>query len=192
MALTPAQNTIVKAYIDADPVLSVIPNTYDGAYDVAKALNLYPVADFLVWRTEAPVQDIINALDGSKYTPSDTIPTTTTELSQIYQSRILACQTKQISLQTLIIGRESINASKANVRNWLKDAVVQVPAGASGAFIQPGGANGTAALTACLRKATVIEKLLSVGSAETGVTTGNLLGFEGAISYLDVFDARRV
>lgn len=191
MTLTQAQNATLKAAINADPILSLIPNTYDGAFEVAVELNKYPAADFLVWMTNAPTQNIIDAIDGSKYTPSDAIPTTTTDLSQIYQSRILACQTKQISLQTLVIGRDTINASKANIRSWLRDAVIQVPAGALGAFVAPGGASGITVLTACLRRALRIEQILAVGTATTGTVTGNLLVYEGTIDYNAVYEARK-
>lgn len=189
--LTSAQNVTLKAAINADPVLSLIPNTNEGADAVALELNKNPLVDFLVWMTNAPTQSILDAIDGSKYTPSDAIPTTTAELSNVYQSRILACQTKQISLQTLVIGRETVNAAKANIRSWLRDAVIQCPAGASGAMIAPGGASGATALTACLRKANRVEQILAAGSATTGTTAGNLLGYEGTVSYPDVFEARK-
>lgn len=189
--LTTTQNATLKAAINADPVLSQIPNTLDGAFLIADELNKYPTVDFMVWMTNAPVQNILDSIDGSKYTPADAIPNSTVDLSAVYQSRILACQTKQISLQTLVFGREFVNASKSNVRAWLRDAVIQVPAGANGAFISPGGASGVAALTACLRKALLIEKILSTGPATTGTVTANLLGYEGTISYNDVFEARK-
>jgi hypothetical protein len=190
MALTTEQKATLKAAILADPVLNAHPNSLDGAFAIALEVNKFPTPDFLVWMTNTPVQDVIDAVDGSRYTPSDAIPTTTIELSQIYQSRILACQTKQISFQTLVIGRDFINSSKANIRAWLRDSVIQVPAGANGAVLSPGGSSGVTALTACLRKARIIEKLLSTGSATTGTVTGNLLGFEGSISPQDVEAAR--
>ena len=190
MALTTAQQTTLKNYILSDPILNAYPQNSDGAYAINEELKKYPVTDFLVWNPVTPVQDIIDAVDGSKYTPSDTIPTTTTELSQIYQSRILACQTKQISLQTLIFGRDTINASKSNIRAWLRDAVIQVPSGTNGAFTAPGGSSGATALTACLRKANTIEKVLSSGTATTGTVTANLLTFSGTLSYQDVEQAR--
>ena len=188
--LTTAQNTTLKNYILATPALNAYPLTGDGAFAIAIELNKYPVVDFLAWMSNAPVQNIIDAIDGSKYTPTDAIPNTTVDLSAVYQSRILACQTKQISLQTLIFGRDTINAAKSNVRAWLRDAVIQCPAGASGAFVSPGGVSGATALAACLRKATVVEQVLSTGQATTGTTTGNLLGYEGTISYQEVEAAR--
>lgn len=185
MSLTSEQNATLKAAIIADPALNAQPNNSDGAIAIANALNLYPVVDFLVWGTVVPTQTIINAIDGSKYTPSDAADGTAT-----YTNRILACQTKQISLQTLVQGRESIDASKSSIRAWLRDSVIQCPAGAAGALIAPGGASGVDALNACTRKATRVEQILSTGSATTGNTTANLLGFEGAISYQDVETAR--
>lgn len=199
MALTTTQLAALKLAINNDPVLSAIPNSTDGAYAVADELKKYPTVDFLVWMTNAPTQNIIDAIDGDKYTPVDVVPVavipdTPTEGEKFklkqYEARILACQTKQISLQTLVIGRETINASKVNVRKWLQDAVIKCPAGAAGALVHPGGASGATTLTACLRKASRGEQILAAGFATTGTVTGNLLGFEGTLSNQDVEAAR--
>jgi len=50
--LTPAQLQTLKAAIAADPVLSLLPKTPDGAFDVAAALNLDASPAFYVWRTQ--------------------------------------------------------------------------------------------------------------------------------------------
>lgn len=185
MALTPAQKAIVKAYIDADPVLSAFPPIIDGSYEIAKALNLYPAADFMAWNTSTPVKAIYDAISWEKYTPTDAADGTA-----IYTNRVLAIQTKQINLQNMLQGRDYIDATKANIRAGLRDAVIQLPAGAAGALVTAGGTSGTTVLTACTRKSNVIEKLLAVGNATTGSVTANLLVFEGAISPDEVQDAR--
>ena len=185
MSLTTEQQATLKAAILANPTWNAFPNNTDGAFGIAALLNAYPAVDFNVWMTNASTQAVIDAVDGSKYTPTDAADGTA-----IYTNRILACQTKQISFQTLVQGRETIDASKSNVRSWLRDAVIQVPAGSAGALLAPGGASGATALAACIRKATEIEQILSTGSATTGSTTANLLGFEGVISYQEVDAAR--
>lgn len=50
--LTPAQLQTLKAAIAADPVLNAFPNTSDGAFEIAAALNLPAAPAFYVWRSE--------------------------------------------------------------------------------------------------------------------------------------------
>ena len=95
-----------------------------------------------------------------------------------------------MNLQLMLQGRESVDASKANVRAGLRDAVVAVPAGPGGAAVAPGGGNGVTVLTACVRDAKRIEDILSTGSATTGTVTAKIMGYEGDISFQDVADAR--
>lgn len=52
MMLTTAQLVILKAAIDADPVLAAFPLTPDGASEIAASLNLEASPAFYVWRTQ--------------------------------------------------------------------------------------------------------------------------------------------
>jgi hypothetical protein len=185
MALTSAQQATLKAAILADPNLNTgFPTNSDGASAIASLLNALASPTFLVWRTEAPVSDVLDAIDFTKYTPTDAPDNTTT-----YLNRSINVQIKQINLQLLLQGRDRINASKANVRAALRDATIQLPTGAAGAAVTAGGANAVTVLTACTRSATLGEKYLAGGTATTGGVTANLLGFEGALSYPDVMGA---
>lgn len=183
--MTPAQNAAIKADIAANSDLNIFPNNSDGSYAIAELYNLPAVPAFNVWRTDAPVQAIYDAINWSLYTPVDA-----PEASGLYAARALAIQTKQMNLQNMLIGRDTLNCSKLNVRAGLRDAVIAVPAGANGVSVSPGGASGATVLANCIRPATRLEKLLSVGSAATGSTTANLLGFEGIVSYRDIDTAR--
>jgi hypothetical protein len=107
-----------------------------------------------------------------------------------YVARMLRIQTKQMNLQNMLIGRSSINCSKANVRAGLRDAVIGVPAGISGALTAPGGASGVNVLAACTRSATNAEKILAGAQETTGTVTANVLGYEGPVSPSDVQQAR--
>ena len=91
-----------------------------------------------------------------------------------------------MNLQKLTIGRETVYASKVNVRKGLQDAVTQLPAGTAGAYVSAGGAAGVTVLTAMLRNATRAEKLLNTGTSTTGTVTANLLGFEGTVMDRDI------
>lgn len=186
--MTPEQLAAIKADILANPDLNAQPATSGGAYEIARLYNLPASPDFVVWRTDAPVDAILDAINWSLYTPSDAPDGTAT-----FTNRLLAIQTKQMNLQNMLIGRSSINAAKPNIRGGLRDAVIAVPAGAGGASVSPGGASGATVLANCIRKATRIEKVLataSQGSDTTGTTTARVMGFEGAITSDDVQAAR--
>ena len=135
-----------------------------GLQDFAIAAYYNTATTTDIWRTDAPVDAILDAIDWSKYTPADAADATA-----IFTNRTLAIQTKQMNLQNMLIGRDSLNAAKSNIRAGLRDAVVGVPAGALGALISPGGPSGSLVLAACIRKASNSEVLLST---TTGGTTG--------------------
>lgn len=187
MNLTTAQLTALKADILLDGTLSAKPMTSGGAGEIATAYNLTAVPDFMVWRTEAPVSDIFDAITWVNFTPADT-----PEATGIFTARAMVIQTKQMNLQNILIGRTTIDASKANIRAGLRDAVVALPAGASGAAVSAGGSSGATVLVACTRKATRAEKLFNGGNATTGTTTAALLVFQGALASDDVQAAREL
>ena len=183
--LTQAQKTTLANYISNDPTLSAFPNNSDGAFAIAALLNQTAAPAFAVWRTDAPVAAILDAIDWTKFTPADTADNTTT-----YLNRTMLIQVKQMNLQTMLQGRANVDASKANVRAGLRDAVISLPSGAAGAATTAGGVGGTNVLNACTRSALLIEKVLAGAPATTGPVTANLLDWEGAIGYQDVLAAR--
>lgn len=186
MAFTSAQRSLILADIIANPAdLGAWVNNADGNIEVAKLYNAEAVPTLKVWRTDAPVSDIVDAIDFSKYTPTDA-----PEITGMFTARALAIQTKQINLQTMIQGRDTINAAKANVRAGLRDAVIALPAGTGGAAVSAGGTSGVNVLNACTRNATRLEKLLSTGAQVTGTVTADVMGWEGMISYNDLLNLR--
>ena len=58
--LTTSQLTTLKNYIVADPVLSLQPNNEDGAYEIARVINLTATPDFIVWKTMVATSEIMN------------------------------------------------------------------------------------------------------------------------------------
>jgi hypothetical protein len=185
MPMTNAQLQVLKNAIIADPVLAAKPNNSDGAFDIATAMNLPASPTANVWRTDARVQAINDAINWSLYTPADTPDGTA-----VWTNRILSIQTKQMNLQLMLQGRDTVDASKANVRAGLRDAVMQVPAGANGALVSPGGASGVNVMNACIRPGLRIEILLKTSDVTTGGVTAAIMGYEGTISYQDVEAAR--
>lgn len=134
-----------------------------------------------VWRTEAPVANLLDAINWALYTPTDAIDSTVT-----YTNRLLAIQTKQMNLQSMLQGRDRIDCSKATLRLGLRDAVTAVPAGTGGANVNPGGGNGATVLAACTRTATRGEKVFATTSATTGATSAFIVTYEGRVTDADV------
>lgn len=192
--MTPAQLTALRQAIDANPTWVAIPNNSDGNYTLAALLNAPAVPAFNVWRTEAPVNAILDAINWGTYTPSDAIASADPTLTQ-QVGRLLAIQTKQMNLQLMVQGRDVLNCARPNMRGGLRDAVIQVPSGANGAATSPGGANGATVLAQCIRNATEAEKILATASQAsdtTGATTARVMGFEGNVSPTDVETARNL
>ena len=123
-------------------------------------------------------------LDTATFTQTDAVDGTATQTN-----RLLAVQTKQMNLQSMLQGRDTVNASKANVRAGLRDAVISLPTGAAGASLSAGGAGGATVLAALTRSATLGEKIPAGAPAQTGPTTATLLQHEGPILYQEVVAA---
>lgn len=175
--LTNAQALTLKANINANTA------SYPGAIAARDAsvirafYNALAAPDYPVWQTKALVEDVHDAISWDKFTPVDSADGTA-----IFTSRMLAIQTKQINLQSIIFGRLTINASKVNIRSGLRDAVIALPAGAAGAAVAAAGASAVTLMTALTRKGRVGEKLLFVSLETTGTVTAAIMGFEGDLS----------
>lgn len=180
MPLTSAQQLVIKNNILADPVLSLLPQSSGAVYDIIKAFLLPAIPDFMVWNKRTPVENIYDAITWANYTPAD-VPDTTS----IWTNRALACQGKQFNIQTMLLGREFINAEKPNIRNGLQDALQSIPSGAGNANLAGGWPAVKIALT---RQATRLEQLFAsgVGSpAAPGLTviTGSL-GYDEVLTIM--------
>lgn len=183
MALTTTQQQTLKTAILADGTLNTLPPNSDSAFTIAVAFNQTDVSATKAWWTSTPVVNIFDSITWANYTPNDAPDSTVT-----YSNRSLNIQTKQMNLQNMLVGRITVDASKDNFRAGLRDAVINLPAGTGGAFVQAAGASGVTALTACLRpsNATRAEKLFSGGSHTTGTVTADVLIFEGSLAFTDV------
>lgn len=187
--MTPAQITqytaAVKADILANSDLNAQPVTTDGAFEIARLYNLPSSPPLLLWDKVASVAAIEGAITRSAYTPND-VP----DVTVIFTNRALAIQIKQMNLQAMLSGRTTFDASKLGARTSLRDAVINVPSGTSGANVQAAGASGVTAMTACTRTATRLEKLLAGASSPLGNVTASDAGFEGSVQYNDIIVMR--
>lgn len=185
MALTQAQLVTLKADILANADTNTIPMGVAGDVIIRDLYNTITTTD--VWQTAASVNAIYDAIDFTKYTPVDAAAE-----NNIGIQRLLIIQTKQMNLQNMLQGRDYVDASKSNIRNGIKDATTQLPAGSSGANVAAGGAGGATVLAAMIRKANRIEKLFAVTPATTGTVTANLLVYEGTVTTDDITAAREL
>lgn len=190
--MTPAQYAALKADIAANADTNTLPMSSAGTYAIQGLYNAASSTD--VWRTDASVSAIYDAIDWSKFTPIDAMPAADSASGNAaihqFNGRLLVIQTKQMNMQMMTQGRTTVDASKANLRSGLRDAVTLLPAGSGGAPTSAGGAAGVTVLTALTRKATRFEKLFATQSATTGTVTANLLVLEGQLSIDDIQMAR--
>lgn len=73
MALTTTQLQTLKADIAADPVLSLVPQNGDGAFEVAAAYNLQAVPDYWVWRNGIPTSEVKQNVVWTEYISSTSV-----------------------------------------------------------------------------------------------------------------------
>lgn len=133
--MTPAQLATLKAEILADPALASQPMNSDGAYAIAEALNQPASPDFIVWKTDVSIDEIMrNGMDWAR------VDNLTVGKARIWDW----------------LGRLGvINAAKTNVRAGIDAAWVGTAADL---------AVRAAIYVHCKRKATRVEKLLATGT----------------------------
>lgn len=188
MSLTPQQKTTLKAAILAAGGAITEAFNAGANTEVRDLCNAPSSPPHLLWDRAASIDAIAAAVDVTKYTPSDT-PTLADTPAQaaLYLNRSQAILVKQAALAFYTQGRgTTLDASKLGVRVGLRDATIQVPAGANGALTAPGGASGVNVLTACTRVATFAEKVLSGPASPLGGVQGNTPGFEGQLETSDI------
>lgn len=196
--MTPAQLTTLKTDINADPAFAALKATADGRQAIADAYNLTAAPAFKVWQTAVPIDVVQDAIVYANMTPAAAVPTTTTlgasptaaqnatynnEVAavHVWKSRALSAQGKQMNLQNLLLGRQSVNFAKANIRAAFQDCLTGLPTGAAGALQAAGW---TALQTAGQRDATRAEKLYATGTGS--VASPATIVFEGSVTGTDV------
>lgn len=186
--MTPSQIDALRVKVFADPGCQVFLVGQGDQNGLTAYLNESSGSNG--WRSDAPVNAILDAIDWTKYTPEESIGSGDTDpLLSVKIGRLLTTQTKQINLQLMLQGRETLDCRRPNVRGGLRDAVVQVPTGAGGASTAPGGASGSTVLAQCVRQISRAEALLAASSQAsdtTGTTTARVPGFEGAVQPYEI------
>lgn len=182
--MTPAEINTLRPLVFADPGCQAFLANGGDANGLTAHLNGVSGTDG--WRSDAPVNNILDAINWSAYTPTETIGSGDTDpLLSVKIGRLLTVQTKQMNLQLMLQGRDRLDCRRPNVRGGLRDAVIQVPTGASGANTSPGGASGATVLGQCVRPLTRAELFLAAASQAndtTGGITARVPTFEGEVS----------
>ncbi len=183
MALSSAQKATLKADILADAAANAFYSIGD-LYGLAGYYNALTSPAFYGYRTAIPANEVFDGVLWANFTPSDTVPTDTALNNAIFQSRQLACQTKQMNLQTMLTGRDAIDGSKANIRSGLQDALTNIPSGANGATRSAGWTTVRDGVLA--RLSNRLEKLFATGGNGSTPATAATLVVEGDLSTADL------
>lgn len=160
MSLTTQQQATLKAFVEADATLNLIPHTQDGAWSVAEALKSAATPEFTVWRTSVTQDEIM--LNGFDWTRVDNLTVGPARVWEWMFSN----------------ANRSINPSKINVRAGI-DAVWK--GGAADLAVR------AAVYVHCKRAANRLEKLFSAGAGT--VAEPATMVVEGGLSYMDVYVA---
>lgn len=160
MQFTSAQQATILAWYNANA---------SGQTDNAAIalLNALVSPNYFVWNPTVLKTALKAQVSAANYTPSDAPDTTL-----LYQNRAMLCELKQSSIVWLTQPSgtfpDTIDCSVAGVRQNLKDAMISIPSGTSGANQDAGWGNATTpgtVRTVMMRPCTVLEKLfVSAGS----------------------------
>lgn len=172
--MTPVQLQSLKAFILADQTLSALGR---NDTEVARQLNL--PSTVYVWRSTTPADEVADAILWDRLTPAD-VPDGTA----IQTNRLLLCQSKQMNLQVLLQGRDSIGTGRSNLRTGLSDALLNVPSGAGGATVDAGWIGAGRVKATITRLATVAESVFASGTGTTA--SPSTLGWDGTVSIADI------
>ena len=165
MALTPAQQATLKAYVEADGTLNAFQHNSDGAFAIAEALKADASPDFIVWRTSIAEREFTDetSRDGTTWS----------------WPAFIARSVGEQAGWSAMFRNGTVNAAKANVRQGFAD-------------IFSGAANNAPAQrTHCAaigkRKCNRLEKLFATGTGSTASPA--TMAVEGVLSYADVMIA---
>ncbi len=171
--LTTAQLTALRNEITNSTDPEIVAARGNGANigrdDTRLAAHFNGVSADRLWRPDAPAGDVLDSVDFTAFTPTDS-----PDITVMWTNRGGASQIKQRNLQMLTF-RDQLDCTRARTRNGLLDAVTNLPTGVAGAAVSAGGANGQRTMTAISRLASRAERFFANPTpAVTGTVTGYL------------------
>lgn len=172
-----------------------VPAAAGGNDTIAGWYNQQAVADFWGNYKNVPIDAIKGSITHKNYTPNDQPPASgsTTQVTNdqlLALNRMLFASMFQMSLNNLLLGGGSFDATNATLVAALKDATnSDMPTGTSGALRKGGW---TTVQTVICRRGTYAEKLFADTSGANGAanTTAATFTFEGSLAGNDVDAAR--
>lgn len=179
--LTDIQTTALRTWCLNDPTAAAF---FQAQNPQGLLAYLNGASGTNVWRSDTPVEAIINAISWTAFTPADAPDGTA-----LFSNRTYVINIKQMNLQLMLQGRTTLDCTRPNIRGGLRDSVIAVPAGVGGASVTAGGAGGATVLAACLRSGTRAEIALAAGtqaSDTTGSVSARVPTFTGALEDGDV------
>ena len=160
MSLTTQQQATLKAYVEADPVLSTYPHNTDGAYEIARLLQANASPEFIVWRTSVTKDEIMQ--NGFDWVRVDNL--------SVGKARIW---------DWLFDNQGNVfNPSKVNVRAGVDECWKGT---AADLLVRD------AVYVHCKRAANVLEKLFATGTGTTASPA--TMAVEGTIGYNELANA---
>lgn len=121
-----------------DPILN--PSPVAGQFSLLK--DYYAAPDpgpFFVWRYNVPVEDIFDAINWQNLTPAVPSNVANQDTAALFRSNV--CVSKQVNLQLMLQGRQTLDATRASTRAGLQDALTDVPSAVNGSARQAGWTN---------------------------------------------------
>lgn len=184
--LTTEQSATLKATILAETDPAFVAARAAGATGVMAEYFRTPATPaFYVWKSSVETESIFEAIDWAKLTVVDLASAADSQQVAAAQTNWhLACQGKQINLQIVLQGRQTINATKLKTRQMLIDALQNLPSGAGGVLQDAGWTNVKQQLYRAVNRG---ERIFATGTGTTGVP--GLANYEGEISSDDIATA---
>jgi hypothetical protein len=161
MPLTAPQNAIIKAWVEADPILNALPNTNVGNDQIASVLNAVASPEFVVWRTSVPFAEVFDRLVDTDWQQFDNL---TAGQERIWDN-----------LRSTGSFRPATSAHRAAITECWKGTAQKV-------LVRDN------LLTIGKRPALLVEKLLATGTGSTASPA--TMGREGIIVPDDIETAR--
>lgn len=181
--MTPTQLATLKAAILAETDPTFVGYRTNGQTTLMADWYNQPHATVKAWNRQAVWQDIANAIDFAKYTPSSANTPTDTAGT----NRLLAILIKlAVQQNMLLMTQTSFDAVDTGNRAALMDTVTQVPSGASGNTVNPGGPQGSLVAAVITRPALRGEVVFGGTDVAEGSVTAKVLNREGQVTDTDI------
>lgn len=181
--MSPAQLAALKAAIAAETDPTFAGYRANGQTTLMASWFNQAHATVRAWSRAASWQDIANAIDFSKYTPTPANTPTDTPGT----NRMLGILVKlAVQQNMLLMTQVSFDATDLGNIDALLDTVTQIPSGASGNTVNAAGVQGVNVAVQLTRAAKRGEAVFGGNDVTKGTVTAKQLAWEGDITDADI------